>query len=320
MVCKIISTALVLCTLAVAATAQGTQFITGACKSDNDCASQCCGFTTGKCAGPIIAQQRDGGCGFGDGTPNDRAAKALGFQGGPQPAAAQAATPAPAAAPAAGETKAPGTQFITGACKSDADCGSGCCGFKTGKCAGAVVAQERDGGCGFGDQTPNDNAVKALRGGAQTAPATQAATAAEPAAAPAAGEAKAPGTQFITGECKSDADCASGCCGFNTGRCAGAVIAQARDGGCGFGDQSPNDTAAKKLLGAQAGGDAAAAGGAGKQFITGACKSDADCGSGCCGFKTGKCAGAVVAQERDGGCGFGDQTPNDNAVKALRGN
>ncbi|EEB99700.1 hypothetical protein MPER_00572, partial [Moniliophthora perniciosa FA553] len=28
------------------------------------------------------------------------------------------------------------------------------------------------------------------------------------------------GTQFITGPCQSDADCASGCCGFNTGKCA----------------------------------------------------------------------------------------------------
>ena len=55
-----------------------------------------------------------------------------------------------------------GTQFITGACTSDADCASGCCGFKSGKCAGAVVAQERDGGCGFGDSSPNDNAAVAL--------------------------------------------------------------------------------------------------------------------------------------------------------------
>jgi hypothetical protein len=38
---------------------------------------------------------------------------------------------------------AQGTQFITGPCTSDADCASGCCGFKSGKCAGAIVAQER---------------------------------------------------------------------------------------------------------------------------------------------------------------------------------
>ena len=56
-----------------------------------------------------------------------------------------------------------GTQFITGPCTSDADCASGCCGFKSGKCAGAIVAQERDGGCGFGDAQPNDTAAQKLR-------------------------------------------------------------------------------------------------------------------------------------------------------------
>ena len=59
---------------------------------------------------------------------------------------------------------APGTQFITGVCKGDADCASGCCGFTSGKCAGAIIAQERDGGCGFGDAQPNDNAARKLRG------------------------------------------------------------------------------------------------------------------------------------------------------------
>lgn len=164
-----------------------------------------------------------------------------------------------------------GTQFITGACTSDAECASGCCGFNSGKCAGAVVAQERDGGCGFGDAQPNDKAAQALTGGAAgaTSPATAATAtvASAPAAAPAAATgassaaaAAAPGassvgagagTQFITGACTSDADCASGCCGFNSGKCAGAVVAQERDGGCGFGDAQPNDNAAQALKGAQ---------------------------------------------------------------------
>ncbi|KAL5344666.1 hypothetical protein ACLOAV_010358 [Pseudogymnoascus australis] len=55
----------VLIQLAALAAAQGTQFITGPCTSDADCASGCCGFNTGKCAGPVIALERDGGCGFG---------------------------------------------------------------------------------------------------------------------------------------------------------------------------------------------------------------------------------------------------------------
>jgi hypothetical protein len=58
--------------------------------------------------------------------------------------------------------------------------------------------------------------------------------------------------------------------------------------------------------------------GAGAQFITGPCNSDADCASACCGFNSGKCAGPVIAQERDGGCGFGDGQPNDTAAQAFR--
>ena len=183
---------------------QGTQFITGVCTSDADCASACCGFKSGKCAGPVIAQERDGGCGFGDAQPNDRAAVTF-RQGQGQVAPAQpaaqpnvaAAQPAPPAAP----TPAAGKQFITGVCANDAACASGCCGFKSGTCAGPVIAQERDGGCGFGDAQPNDRAAVAFRQGqAQTAP-----QAAPPAAQPngaAAAPAPAPpaaGKQFITG-------------------------------------------------------------------------------------------------------------------------
>ncbi|OAX77311.1 hypothetical protein ACJ72_08394 [Emergomyces africanus] len=177
--------ALFLCSnLALLVLGQGTQFITGPCTSDANCASGCCGFNSGVCAGAIVAQERDGGCGFGDAQPNDNAAAALrgeGFAGN----GAQAGTGAGAGAGAGAEvatpvhdrTKAiiatgsagqnqvsPGTQFITGACTSDADCASGCCGFNSGACAGPIVAQERDGGCGFGDAQPNDDAAQALRG------------------------------------------------------------------------------------------------------------------------------------------------------------
>ncbi|KAI0673557.1 hypothetical protein C8Q78DRAFT_989738 [Trametes maxima] len=156
---------------------------------------------------------------------------------------------------------APGTQFITGACTSDADCASGCCGFKSGKCAGPIIAQERDGGCGFGDASPNNIAAQKIAGaGAEAAPGVNNAAAGQragsgAAAAPpptSAAPAVAPGTQFITGACSSDADCASGCCGFRTGKCAGAVIAQERDGGCGFGNATPNNNAAQKIQGPNA--------------------------------------------------------------------
>jgi hypothetical protein len=167
-----------------------------------------------------------------------------------------------------------GTQFITGACTSDADCASSCCGFNSGKCAGPVIAQERDGGCGFGDAQPNNQAEIAFRASqaaaagqapstiptvvvvpitvaAGQAPSTMATIVVKPTTAAGTGSGKPLGTQFITGACASDAECASSCCGFNSGKCAGPIIAQERDGGCGFGDAQPNDIAAQKLTGAQ---------------------------------------------------------------------
>jgi N-methylhydantoinase B/oxoprolinase/acetone carboxylase alpha subunit len=178
-----------------------------------------------------------------------------------------------------------GLQFITGPCTSDADCASGCCGFNTGLCAGPVVAQEVDGGCGFGDAEPNDNAARALTAG--TGAEAEATPVASPVASPVA-----------------DASIVN----VMVARSSAAAAAAA--------------TPAAALSGARAAAAAnpgLAGNGQAKQFITGACDSDADCASGCCGFNTGLCAGAIVAQERDGGCGFGDAQPNDNAAKALTG-
>ncbi|KAF1971440.1 hypothetical protein BU23DRAFT_510077 [Bimuria novae-zelandiae CBS 107.79] len=158
---------LVLLNFSLYAAAQGTQFITGNCTSDADCASVCCGFNSGKCAAPIPAQERDGGCGFGDATPNAgpnaNTGAAAGGNGNTAASSSAATSPAASSAAGAGSGKALGTQFITGACASDAECQSACCGFKSGKCAGPAVAQERDGGCGFGDAQPNYNAAKTLQ-------------------------------------------------------------------------------------------------------------------------------------------------------------
>ncbi|KAJ6492972.1 hypothetical protein DFH09DRAFT_1265673 [Mycena vulgaris] len=132
---------------------RGNQFTTGPCASDSDCAEGCCGFTTGKCAGPVIALTRDGGCGFGSGGPNANAAIAL----GQFPDAVNAFI---ISHPGIGGVPV-GTQFVTAPCTSDADCAEGCCGFNTGRCAGPVIALTRDGGCGFGS-VPNANAAMAL--------------------------------------------------------------------------------------------------------------------------------------------------------------
>ncbi|EEB93293.1 hypothetical protein MPER_08074, partial [Moniliophthora perniciosa FA553] len=138
--------------------APGTQFVTGPCTSDIECETACCGFNSGKCAGRILAQTRDGGCGFGEAQPNDGNGGQLPpVQASTISPAVQATPTLPAveATPTSG-LKPPGSVFITQACIADSECDSNCCGFTSGKCAGRLVAQTRDGGCGFGEAQPND--------------------------------------------------------------------------------------------------------------------------------------------------------------------
>ncbi|KAJ7109623.1 hypothetical protein C8R43DRAFT_1113853 [Mycena crocata] len=321
----VINFALIVTAAVIPRVPAGTQFVTGPCTADADCAEGCCAFTTGKCAGPVIALTRDGGCGFGTGTPNANAAIALGqFPGaveafsasiaaaGAAPTSNGAAAPAAPAAPAATPAKAPGTQFITGPCSADGDCASGCCNAATALCAARLVALE-GAGCGFGSPSAGVGAAKPVA-------ATPAAGGAAPAAPPAATTpAKAPGTQFITGPCSADGDCASGCCNAATALCAARLVAL-EGAGCGFGSPSAGVGAAKPVATPAAAGGAAPAPAApaapapaangspakapGTQFITGTCTSDGDCASGCCGKKSGLCAARLVAQE-GAGCGFG---------------
>ncbi|KAJ6618058.1 hypothetical protein B0H10DRAFT_1913908 [Mycena sp. CBHHK59/15] len=301
----VINFALIVTAAVIPRVPAGTQFVTGPCTADADCAEGCCAFNTGKCAGPVIALTRDGGCGFGTGTPNANAAIALGqFSGAVAafsasiaaagPAATQDAAAAPAAAATTVAAAAPaGTQFITGACTSDADCASGCCNAKTALCAARLVALE-GAGCGFGSSSAGAGAAAP----AAVTPAAAAAATTAAAAAPA-------GTQFITGACTSDADCASGCCNAKTALCAARLVAL-EGAGCGFGSSSAGAGAAAPAAAtaAAAAPAAAAPAPAGTQFITGTCTSDADCASGCCGKKSGLCAARLVALE-GAGCGFG---------------
>ncbi|KAI6378402.1 hypothetical protein MCOR25_002269 [Pyricularia grisea] len=156
-----------------------------------------------------------------------------------------------------------GKQFITGACKSTADCAQpACCAgiagdSSIGICSGLAVGNVAGKtGCGFGD------------GGAGAAPAAAAAATsparvAAPAATPAAGNrttggaaAAAPGTcrvdsaksgsqnvgkgnksQFITGQCLSKADCASNCCvgqASGAGECRAELVATQAGLSCNF--------------------------------------------------------------------------------------
>jgi len=142
------------------------------------------------------------------------------------------------------------------------------------------------------------------------------------------------GTQFIGGQCLSDADCGSACCANPTGICSG-VGAQTQNGktGCGFSSSNDTSAAASNVAAAAvsatsstavaATGSAVAgtnaAGGpafdpsgvknvgnaAGAQFIGGQCLSGADCASTCCAGPSGICSG-LGAQTQAGktGCGF----------------
>lgn len=67
----------IVCSVVVA---RNKTFITDDCRRDSDCVSGCCGFSSGLCAGPIIAIERDRACGFGNFVSNCNAAKLLGFK------------------------------------------------------------------------------------------------------------------------------------------------------------------------------------------------------------------------------------------------
>ena len=143
------------------------------------------------------------------------------------------------------------------------------------------------------------------------------------------------GKQFITGQCLSDADCASGCCANPTGICSGPGAAtQQGKTGCGFGGGSTSPASAAPAASSAAADNAAApaaaapsasaastaskggpafdpsgaknvGNGKGAQFIGGQCLGASDCASGCCAGPSGICSG-VGAQTQAGktGCGF----------------
>ncbi|KAJ7453391.1 hypothetical protein FB451DRAFT_668207 [Mycena latifolia] len=297
----VISFALFATALVIPRVPAGTQFITGPCGSDADCASGCCNAKTALCAARLVALE-GAGCGFGSSS------------AGVGAAAPAVATPAAAPAADGAPAKAPGTQFITGPCSSDADCASGCCNAKTALCAARLVALE-GAGCGFGSSSAG---VGAAAPATPAAPVVAAASTTVAAAAPA-------GTQFITGPCGSDADCASGCCNAKTALCAARLVAL-EGAGCGFGSSSAGVGAASPVTPAAAEATSAvvvevstpaaaapAVSPTGTQFITGACTSDADCASGCCNAKTALCAARLVALE-GAGCGFGSSSAGVGAA------
>ncbi|KAG9256881.1 uncharacterized protein F5Z01DRAFT_697650 [Emericellopsis atlantica] len=116
-------------------------------------------------------------------------------------------------------------QYITAWCNSDEECASGCCAaisHDEAICSAPLVAYlEGKYGCGFGDSTK-----KIAQGIDVTLPGFNNVGTGNKA-------------QFITGQCWSDDDCASGCCAGHKdhkgGFCSAKLIAE-QDGrtGCGY--------------------------------------------------------------------------------------
>merc|ERR1711988_1817718 len=75
----------------------------------------------------------------------------------------------------------------------------------------------------------------------------------------------APGTQFITGPCSADSECASTCCEQNQNVCRALLSLS--------GAESCKDGRTANQPGSLA---------PGSQFITGTCSADSDCASDCC--------------------------------------
>lgn len=328
----------------------GQQFIGGECLSSNDCAeTACCAFNDngrGVCSG-LGAQNAAGktGCGFGDGGASP--ATSLATSAAPAATSVAAAPNTGNAAGGATDSSAPGSQnvgtgngqqFITGQCLSDADCASGCCANPNGVCSAVAVAFDSGKqGCGFTStgvaaaEAPAEVPAEAFAAAAGAVSSSAPAVVAADVSATATGvDSAVPGSQnvgtgngqqFITGQCFSDADCASGCCANPKGVCSAVAVAfDSGKQGCGFttaGASPAADPAVASPVAAPATGsttvtvDTTAPGSEnvgtanGQQFITGQCLSDADCASGCCANPKGVCSAVAVAFDSGKqGCGF----------------
>ncbi|KAK8067312.1 hypothetical protein PG997_014059 [Apiospora hydei] len=183
----------------------GSQFITGQCASDADCASACCAKANGQCAAKAVANENGkDGCGF-----TSAAAGAGGASNSKTPTSSAAASASSGAAAGAAKNKAGGAAASSAAASAQASA-SAAAGSKTPTSSAAASASSAAaGGAGAA-------AVDTSKPGSQNV-------------------GKGDGSQFITGQCASDADCASGCCAKPKGVCSAEAVSNV-DGkqGCGF--------------------------------------------------------------------------------------
>merc|ERR1712048_857831 len=234
--------------------APGSQFITGVCSADSDCASTCCEQSQNVCRA-FLSLSGDETCKDGR-TPSQPGFIAPGSQfiTGPCDEDSDCASTCceqsqnvcralisltsgeackDGRAPGQPGSIAPGTQFITGPCIADSDCASTCCEKNQNVCR-AFLSLSATQSCKDG-RTPN-----------QQGPVT-------------------PGSQFITGPCSADSDCASTCCEQDQDVCR-AFLSLSSVQACKDG-RTPGQQSFTAP---------------GSKFITGSCTSDVDCASTCC--------------------------------------
>ncbi|KAJ7655672.1 hypothetical protein DFH06DRAFT_1329112 [Mycena polygramma] len=195
--------------LAAKQTSKKTVFET--CASDSECQQGCCGFSSGKCAGPDVAQSNgSGGCGRGGAAPNCDVATLLGFK-----------------------------DCVKGSKNGNLN-------DATVQQAAAFAAQLDN--LKF---TPNAAAAApAAAKPAAAKPAAAKPAAAKPAAQQSIAQlaAKQNSKKTVFSTCASDSECQQGCCGFSSGKCAGPDVAQSNgSGGCGHGAKVPNCNVATLL-------------------------------------------------------------------------
>ncbi|KAJ6491701.1 hypothetical protein C8R47DRAFT_1121556 [Mycena vitilis] len=197
--------------LAAKQTSKKTVFET--CAADSECQQGCCGFSSGKCAGPDVAQTNgSGGCGRGGAAPNCNVATLLGFKNCIQGSKNGNLNDAAVQQAAAFAAQLDNLKFTPSAAPAAA------------KPAAAKPAAAK--------------------------PAAAKPAAAKPAAQQSIAQlaAKQTSKKTVFETCASDSECQQGCCGFSSGKCAGPDVAQTNgSGGCGHGAKAPNCNVATLL-------------------------------------------------------------------------
>ncbi|CAK7203577.1 hypothetical protein SEUCBS139899_006312 [Sporothrix eucalyptigena] len=319
---------------------QGLQFITGGCLSTADCSQavvqSCCAFiaggaSTGICSGIDVGNVNGkAGCGFGDGgsatTTASTSTASVATTSSSTDATSDQCTVDTSLAGSQSVGLGNAQQFITGQCFSAADCASGCCVEQTSGpalCKAQIVTEEAGLTCDFScsgsttTSTTSTNTSSSSDVVSSSAADTAATTSDESTGtctvdtslAGSQNVGTGSGTQFITGQCFSPADCASGCCVLQSdgiSLCKAELVTTQAGLSCdstcsGSSTSSSSSTTSSSNAGtttaaavtgaagsAQCTVDSSLAGsqnvgtGAGTQFITGQCFSSADCASGCC--------------------------------------